>query len=144
MKAATSGKVQTIQSDLSLLSFAPASFDIILAGQVLHHLRDDAQWQKMFTRLYEWLRPSGALFVADFVVFDDPGVQALMMSRYADHLERFGGAEYRDRVLAYCDVEDSPRSVRYQFELLRTIGFSEFDVLHRNAVFAAYYAKKDD
>jgi len=142
VRAATSGKVQTIQSDMSLLAFAPASFDIILAGQVLHHLRDDAQWQKMFTRLYEWLRPSGALFVADFVVFDDPGIQALMMSRYADYLEGFGGAEYRDRVLAYCDVEDSPRSVRYQFELLRTIGFSEFDVLHRNAMFAAYYAKK--
>ena len=142
VKAATSGKVQTIQSDMSLLSFAPGSFDIILAGQVLHHLRDDAQWQKMFTRLYEWLRPSGALFVADFVAFDDPGIQTLMMSRYADHLESFGGAEYRDKVLAYCEVEDSPRSVRYQFDLLRTIGFSDFDVLHRNALFAAYYAKK--
>jgi len=142
VKSATSGNVQTIQSDMSLLSFAPGSFDIILAGQVLHHLRDDAQWQKMFTRLYEWLRPSGALFVADFVAFDDPGIQTLMMSRYADHLESFGGAEYRDKVLAYCDVEDSPRSVRYQFDLLRTIGFSDFDVLHRNALFTAYYAKK--
>jgi len=142
VKAATSGNVQTIQSDMSLLSFAPGSFDIILAGQVLHHLRDDAQWQKVFMRLYEWLRPSGVLFVADFVAFDDPGIQTLMMSRYADHLESLGGAEYRDRVLAYCEVEDSPRSVRYQFDLLRTIGFSDFDVLHRNAVFAAYYAKK--
>jgi tRNA (cmo5U34)-methyltransferase len=142
VKAATSGNVQTIQSDMSLLSFAPGSFDIILAGQVFHHLRDDAQWQRMFTRLYEWLRPSGALFVADFVAFDDPGIQALMMTRYADHLESFGGAEYRDRVLAYCDAEDSPRSVRYQFELLRAVGFSDFDVLHKNALFAAYYARK--
>ena len=142
VKAATSGNVQTIQSDMSLLSFAPGSFDIILAGQVLHHLRDDAQWHAMFTLLYEWLRPSGTLFVADFVAFDDPGIQALMMSRYADHLESFGGAEYRDRVLAYCDAEDSPRSVRYQFELLRAVGFSDFDVLHRNALFAAYYARK--
>src|SRR4030095_11656227 len=142
VKAATSGNVQTIQSDMSLLSFAPGSFDIILAGQVLHHLRDDAQWQKMFTQLYDWLRPSGVLFVADFVAFDDPGIQTLMMSRYAEHLESFGGAEYRDRVLAYCEAEDSPRSVRYQFDLLRTIGFSDFDVLHRNALFAAYYAKK--
>ena len=142
VKAATSGKVQTIQSDMSLLSFAPGSFDIILAGQVLHHLRDDAQWQKMFTRLYEWLRPSGALFVADFVAFDDPAIQTLMMARYADYLESFGGPQYRDRVLASCDIEDSPRSVRYQLDLLRTIGFSDFDVLHRNALFAAYYARK--
>ena len=96
----------------------------------------------MFARFYEWLRPAGTLFVADFVAFDDPGIQALMMSRYAEHLENLGGAEYRDKVLAYCDVEDSPRSVKYQFDLLRTVGFRDFDVLHRNALFAAFYAKK--
>jgi tRNA (cmo5U34)-methyltransferase len=142
VKAATSGSVQTIQSDMRLLSFEPASFDIILAGQVLHHLREDDQWQTMFARFYEWLRPAGTLFVADFVAFDDPGIQTLMMSRYAEHLENIGGAEYRDKVLAYCDVEDSPRSVKYQFDLLRTVGFREFDVLHRNALFAAFYARK--
>ncbi len=142
VKAATSGSVQTIQSDMRLLSFEPASFDMILAGQVLHHLREDDQWQAMFARLYEWLRPAGTLFVADFVAFDDAGIQTVMMSRYAEHLENLGGAEYRDKVLAYCDAEDSPRSVKYQFDLLRTVGFRDFDVLHRNALFAAFYAKK--
>ena len=142
VKTATSGSVRTIQSDMSLLSFAPGSFDIILAGQVLHHLRDDAQWTKMFQHFFEWLRPSGALFVADFVAFDDPGIQAFMMSRYAEYLESLGGVEYRERVLAYCEVEDSPRSVRYQLDLVRKAGFAEFDVLHRNALFAAYYAKR--
>src|SRR3954468_8197421 len=41
VKAATRGNVQTIQSDIRLVSFGPASFDLILAGQVLHHLRED-------------------------------------------------------------------------------------------------------
>jgi tRNA (cmo5U34)-methyltransferase len=44
VSAATSGRVQTIQSDMRSLEFEPASFDLILAGQVLHHLREDAQW----------------------------------------------------------------------------------------------------
>ena len=142
VKAASSGRVQTIQSDMRLLSFEPASFDVILAGQVLHHLRENAQWEEMFARFYEWLQPAGTLFVADFIAYDDPGIQALMLERYAEHLEELGGAEYRDKVLEYCDVEDSPRSVKYQFDLLGKVGFGEFNVLHKNALFAAYYAKK--
>ena len=142
VKAATSGSVQTIQSDMRLLSFGPASFDIILAGQVLHHLREDAQWEAMFARFHEWLRPAGTLFVADFVAYDDPGIQELMLMRYAEYLEKLGGAEYRDKVLANCEAEDSPRSLKYQFDLLSKAGFSEFEVLHKNALFAAFYARK--
>jgi len=142
VKAATSGIVQTIQSHMRGLSLAPDSFDAILAGQVLHHLREDADWRQMFARLYQWLRPSGVLFVADFTAFDDPHVQGLMMSRYADYLESLGGAAYRDKVLDYCEAEDSPRSIKYQFDLLREVGFRDYDILHRNALFAAFYAKK--
>ena len=142
VEATTSGSVQTIQSDMRLLSFGPASFDLILAGQVLHHLREDAQWEDMFAHFHEWLRPGGTLFVADFVSDDDPGIQELMLMRYADHLEKLGGAQYRDQVLANCEAEDSPRSLKYQFDLLSKVGFSEFDVLHKNALFAAFYAKK--
>jgi tRNA (cmo5U34)-methyltransferase len=142
VKAATSGSVRTIQSDMRLLSFGPATFDIILAGQVLHHLREDAQWEAMFARFHEWLRPAGILFVADFVAYDDPGIQELMLMRYAEHLEKLGGAEYRDKVLANCEAEDSPRSLKYQFDLLSKVGFSELDVLHKNALFAAFYARK--
>ena len=142
VKAATSGSVQTIQSDMRRLSFTPSSFDVILAGQVLHHLRDDADWQKMFEQLHHWLRPSGILFVADFTAFDAPDIQKLMMTRYAEHLEKLGGVEYREKVLTYCDVEDSPRSIKYQFDLLGEVGFKDYDLLHRNALFAAYYGKK--
>src|SRR5689334_15160743 len=95
VKAATSGSVRTIQSDMRLLSFEPASFEVILAGQVLHHLREDAQWESMFARLHDWLSPAGTLFVADFITHDDAGIQALMLARYAEYLENLGGAEYR-------------------------------------------------
>jgi len=142
VKAVTSGSVQTIQSDMRLLSFSPSSFDLILAGQVLHHLREDVEWEGMFARFQQWLRPGGALFVADFVAYDDPGIQELMLMRYAEYLVNLGGPEYRDKVLAYCEAEDSPRSTKYQFDLLAKAGFTDFDVLHKNALFAAFYAKK--
>jgi tRNA (cmo5U34)-methyltransferase len=140
--AASSGHVQTIQSDMRSLEFGPESFDLILAGQVLHHLREDAQWEAMFASLHRWLRPGGALFVADMVAYDDPAIQLLMQARYGEYLESLGGPEYRDKVFAYVDQEDSPRSVKYQFDVLAKAGFTEFDVLHKNALFVAYYAKK--
>jgi tRNA (cmo5U34)-methyltransferase len=142
VQAATTGSVATVQSDMRQLSFAPDSFEVILAGQVLHHLRDEADWQQMFGRLHQWLRPGGVLLVADFTAFDDPDIQQMMMSRYAGHLESMGGAEYRDLVLAYIEVEDSPRSIPFQLELLRQTGFRDYDLLHRNSLFAAYYARK--
>jgi hypothetical protein len=32
---------------LRRLDFAPDSFDCILAGTVLHHLRDEADWERV-------------------------------------------------------------------------------------------------
>ncbi len=48
----------------------------------------------------------------------------------------------REKVFAYVEREDSPRSLAFQFGLLREAGFAAADVLHRNAVFASYYARK--
>ena len=83
------------QSNLiwATLPFTSAIFDIILAGQVLHHLREDAEWEAMFASFYRWLRPAGSLFIADLVAYDDPAIQSLMQGRYAEHLEKIGGPE---------------------------------------------------
>ncbi len=140
--AATGGKVSTAQGDMRALRFADGSFDVVLAGAVLHHLRDDGDWERMFGRLHAWLRPGGWLFVADLVVFDDPGAQAVAWERYGEYLKTLGGEEYRRRVFDYIDREDSPRSLNYQLGLLRSAGFSDQDVLHRNSVFATYYGRK--
>jgi tRNA (cmo5U34)-methyltransferase len=139
---ATSGRVATIQGDMRNLQAAPCSFDVILAGAVLHHLRDDSDWKKMFQQMHSWLRPGGLLFVADLVIFDDPAIHTLMWERYADYLECLGGEDYRAEVMEYIDLEDSPRSLRYQLDLARACGFLDYDVLHRNSVFATYYARK--
>ena len=84
------------------------------------------------------------MFIADLIAYDNPGIQLLMQTRYAEYLENLGGPEYREKVLAYVDEEDSPRSVKYQFDLLARAGFTDYDVLHKNALFVAYYAKKSE
>ena len=60
--------VVTHRSDLRTLSFADNSFEIILAGAVLHHLRDEEDWRSAFARFHGWLKPGGRIYVEISVV----------------------------------------------------------------------------
>jgi tRNA (cmo5U34)-methyltransferase len=134
--------MQTVQGDMRAVALPELQFDLIVTGAALHHLRDDADWQKMFGRLASWLRPGGALFVSDYIMCDEPAVQGVMRSRYGRYLESLGGPALHEKVFAYIEREDTPRSLPYQFETLQAAGFATADVLHRNGNFAAYYARK--
>lgn len=142
VEKANAASVTCHQADLRELTFNEGSFDVILAGAVLHHLRDDEDWHKAFARFHRWLKPGGRIYVADLCTFDLPDVQELMWRRYGDYLESLGGAENRQKVFAYIDKEDSPRPLPFQLELLKSTGFSSYDVLHRNSVFACYVGVK--
>jgi tRNA (cmo5U34)-methyltransferase len=142
VRAAGAASVHTYQSDLRALTFPDNSLDCILAGAVLHHLRDDHDWASAFARFHSWLKPGGRLYVSDLAYFDVPDAQELMWERYGQYLESYGGEETRAQVFAYIDKEDSPRSLPYQLDLLKATGFSHYDVLHRNSVFACYFAVK--
>ena len=65
-----------------------------------------------------------------------------MWERYGRYLETLGGEAFRTKVFAYIDKEDSPRSLPFQLDLLKATGFSGYDVLHRNSVFACYFGVK--
>jgi tRNA (cmo5U34)-methyltransferase len=66
----------------------------------------------------------------------------MMWDRYGEYLVQVGGEAYRDRVFAYVEEEDSPRSLTYQLDLMRRVGFVEIDVLHKNSCFAAFGGRK--
>jgi len=142
LHAAGAASVRAYQGDLRRLHFAENSFCCILAGAVLHHLRDDDDWTDVFAKLHRWLRPGGRVYVSDMVWFDAPEVQKVMWQRYGAYLESLGGPAYREKVFGYIEKEDSPRSLPYQLELLRRSGFSSCEVLHRNSIFACYCGMK--
>ena len=135
VQAGGATSVQTHHSDLRALTFTENSFDCILASAVLHHLRDDGDWSASFARFHRWLKPGGRLYVTDLAYFELPDVQEMMWDRYGRYLESFAGPEGREKILAVIEKEDSPRSLPYQLDLLKSTGFSRYDVLHRNSVF---------
>lgn len=138
----TSGKVQAIQSDVREISLPEGSVDIILAAAVLHHLRTDEEWRAVFTAFHRALRPGGSLWIFDMVESAIPAVQQVQWRRYGEYLAGFRDEAYRDHVFAYIEKEDTPRPLLFQLDLLREVGFSKVDVLHKNSCFAAFGAMK--
>ncbi|MGV3541089.1 MAG: class I SAM-dependent methyltransferase [Rufibacter sp.] len=134
----TTGEVKTLQGDIRQVPLPENAFDIILAGAVLHHLRDDADWEFVFRKLYHSLKDGGSLWISDLVVHDSPQINQLMWQRYAEYLTGVGGEDYKNHVLAYIEKEDTPRSVTFQLELLKRVGFTQTEILHKNSCFAAF------
>lgn len=131
-----------MQGDLRDIVLGEKQFDVILAAAVLHHLRDEQQWGDCFAKLFASLKPGGSLWVYDMVTFDEPVLDMLMRQQYMDYLETLGGVEYRQKVCAYIQKEDTPRSLAFQMRCMTQAGFESAVVLHANAVFAAFGARR--
>jgi tRNA (cmo5U34)-methyltransferase len=135
--------VTTWLADIREAELPKESYDVVLAAAVLHHLRDDEDWQAAFEKIISVLRPGGSFWITDLVVQETAPIHELMWSRYGDYLEGLGGREYRQKVFEYIDREDSPRAVTYQLDLLRRVGFAHVELLHKNNCFAAFGAWKE-
>jgi len=142
VESQTNGTVSIIQEDMRNLNLTDESFDIVLAAATFHHLRDDADWEHVFSKLYKALRPGGSIWISDLIIHDTAPLEKLFHQRYSDYLDTLGGPEYRRKVLDYIEHEDTPRSVNFQMDLLRKVGFKSVEILHKNSYFAAFGAIK--
>ena len=134
----TGKSVSVMQGDIRELELEENHFDIILAGAVLHHLRDDQDWETTFGKLYGLLKPGGCLMISDLITQDSESVHAYIWERYGDYLESVNGKDYRQKVFDYIKKEDSPRSMTYQLDLMKRVGFSQVEILHKNMCFGAF------
>jgi len=134
----TDKKINIINADIRDAYLQNNHYDIILAGAVLHHLREDADWEFVFKKLFNILKPGGCLMISDLVTQDTDVLNNYTWEKYGDYLEKLGGPDYRAKVLAYVEKEDSPRSLNYQLDLMKNVGFKSVEILHKNMCFAAF------
>jgi tRNA (cmo5U34)-methyltransferase len=130
--------VTVLQGDIREVELQENFFDIILAGAVMHHLRDDRDWETTFEKIYKLLRPGGCFMISDLITQDTELLNDYTWERYGNYLEEMSGKEYRKKVLDYIAKEDSPRSMNYQLDLLKKVGFSKVEILHKNMCFGAF------
>lgn len=139
---ATTGRITTTRGDIREVELPEARFDIVLAAAVLHHLRTDDEWRRVFTAFHRALRPGGSVWVFDLVESSIPAVEQLMRRSYGEYLTRLKDEAYRDHVFAYVEREDTPRPLVFQLDLLQEVGFARVEILHKTVCFAAFGAVK--
>ncbi len=142
IRAAGCTTIRAIQTDIRDFDFAADSQCVIVASAVLHHLRNDEEWEAIFDGFYRTLSWGGSVWIFDLVDGATHALRRVKQRRYSEYLVELGGEAYRDKVFAYIDREDSPRSLTYQLDLLRRVGFTDIEVLHKRACFAAFGAIK--
>jgi tRNA (cmo5U34)-methyltransferase len=101
-------------------------------------LRDDADWEAVFLKIFRILKPNGCLMISDLITHETEILNEFIWEIYGDYLENQGGKDYRQKVLDYVAREDSPRSLNYQMDLMKRLGFRNTEILHKNTCFAAY------
>ncbi|MGC9352949.1 MAG: class I SAM-dependent methyltransferase [Mariniphaga sp.] len=134
----TDNIVTIIQGDVRDVELPKKHYDIILAGAVLHHLRDDNDWETTFRKLFKLLKPNGCLMISDLITQDTEILNEYTWEKYGDYLESVGGKDYRQKVFDYIEKEDSPRSMNYQLDLMKQVGFRKVEILHKNMCFGAF------
>jgi tRNA (cmo5U34)-methyltransferase len=138
VSSVSSGEINIIQSDLRNVDLQTNHYDIILAGAVLHHLRDDSDWESVFTKLFNALVPGGCLLISDLIRQDSEILNAYFWEKYGDYLESVGGKDFKTTIFDYIEIEDTPRSLFYQLDLMKKVGFKNMEILHKNSCFAAF------
>lgn len=137
------GKVNALKGDFRTVDFDTEKYDVIIATAVLHHLRDDFDWETTFKKLFNLLNDGGSVWIFDLVSQTDTALQQYIYhDLYGKYLEQLKDREYRDHVFAYIEKEDSPRSLMYQLQLLEKVGFKKVDILHKHLCFASFVGFK--
>lgn len=145
VQTVTAGKVDIRKGDFRSIDFGSEKFDVIIATAVLHHLRDDKDWETAFKKLFDLLNVGGSIWIFDLVHQSAPALQSyIYQDLYGAYLSGLKDNTYRDHVFAYIDKEDSPRSLLYQLNLLQKVGFKQTDILHKNLCFASFVAFKGE
>lgn len=137
-----SGKVTALHGDYRELDLGENLYDVITAGTTLHHLRGDEEWELVFSKVYKALKPGGTFWINDIVVSETDEITQMMLDGWVSMLRKQVLPEEVDTYLDRYESEDTPRTLSYQLDLLKQVGFKETFVLHKHFNFAAFGARK--
>jgi len=138
------GKFECVEADFSTDTFSPGvgQFDSVVSVHAIHHGRTVDVYQKLYDRIFAWLKPGGCFACLDNVAGDTPQLATLNYLSWAQDLQSQYDAEKIRWIVETTIREDSPLSLRQHMELLASCGFRQTDVLWKKHIFGLYVAIK--
>jgi len=137
-----SGKVLAIQGDYREIPLEENVYDVITAGTTLHHLREDQEWESVFTKVFKALKQGGTFWINDIVISETDEINQMMLDGWISMLKKQVSQEEIEMYMQRYESEDTPRTLSYQLDLLKQVGFKETFVLHKHFNFAAFGGRK--
>ena len=137
-----SGKVLTIQGDYRDISLEENAYDVVTAGTTLHHLRGDEEWKSVFAKVFKALKPGGTFWINDIVISETEEISQLMIDGWLSILKKQISPEEIEMYMERYKSEDTPRTLSYQLDMMKQVGFSKTIVLHKHFNFATFGAIK--
>lgn len=136
------GSVTTLQGDFREIEFGENCFDVITAGTTLHHLRDDQEWESVFEKVFKALKSGGTFWINDIVLSETEEINQMMLEGWIGEMGKHHSADEIEMYMSRYESEDTPRTLSYQLDLMKRVGFNETIVLHKHFNFAAFGARK--
>ncbi len=136
------GTVTAIQGDYRDIDLGENCYDVITAGTTLHHLREDQEWELVFGKVYRALKTGGTFWINDIVLGETDEINRMMLDGWLSVLHKQVSPEEVEMYMERYESEDTPRTLSYQLDLLKQIGFAETIVLHKHFNFVAFGARK--
>jgi len=136
------GKVLAIQGDYRNIPLEENAYDVITAGTTLHHLREDDEWESVFTKVYRALKQGGTFWINDIVLGETDEIDRMMLGGWLSMLRKQVSQDEIDTYMQRYESEDTPRTLSYQLDLMKRIGFTKTIVLHKHFNFATFGARK--
>lgn len=136
------GSVTALLGDYRDIQLEENSYDIVTAGTTLHHLRGDQEWELLFSKVFKALKKGGSFWINDIVVGETDQINQIMFGGWLGVLEKQITGEEIQMYMERYESEDTPRTLSYQLELMKQVGFSKTMVLHKHFNFAAFGAIK--
>lgn len=142
VSANISGNVLAIQGDYRNIPMEENAYDIITAGTTLHHLREDSEWKLVFTKVFKALKKGGTFWINDIVLGETDEINRMMLDGWLSMLQKQISPEEIEMYMGRYETEDTPRPLSYQLDLMKQVGFTKTQVLHKHFNFAAFGAIK--
>jgi tRNA (cmo5U34)-methyltransferase len=136
------GTVLAIQGDYRNIPLEENAYDVITAGTTLHHLREEDEWESVFTKVYRALKQGGTFWINDIVLGETDEIDRMMLGGWLSMLRKQVSPDEIDTYMQRYESEDTPRTLSYQLDLMKRIGFTKTIVLHKHFNFATFGARK--
>lgn len=134
--------IEFILQDFLELEAEDETYDLVISALAIHHLNDEMK-QKLFNKIFHWLRPGGIFINADQVLGANEFSEKIHTYTWRSMVENNSELSKKEKESAFERIKlDKMTTLENQLKWLNEIGFRYVDNFYQYYNFVVFAAKK--